>query len=214
MNWQVNYAIENISQGLRNVTVEHVRDDAIRIVMPSKPDVIAVISAAYKIGIIEVVRYHEDFPNMDFLCGYRKLCIWEGEAIKYVEGKKIGWGSSGTLISAILKDEVNTAAHKDFYFAYRLIEQNRFITELDREFDRVFRVTLTNGNTLRVGMIMEYEPTADAIRTFWETFGPVDIAWNINPNGNPTQNAIEAGKDLGCMVVKWDELKELLRNRF
>jgi hypothetical protein len=60
---------------------------------------------------------------------------------------------------------------------------------------------------------MEYEPTADAIRTFWDRFGPIDIAWNINPNGNPTQNAIEAGADLGCEVMKWDELKIRLRNR-
>jgi len=63
---------------------------------------------------------------------------------------------------------------------------------------------------LRIGMIMEYEPTADVIRTFWDNFGPIDIAWNINPNGYPTQNAIAAADELGCRVMKWGELRKLL----
>ena len=74
-------------------------------------------------------------------------------------------------------------------------------------------MTLASGRTFRVGMIMEYEPTADAIRTFWDRFGAIDIAWNINPNGHPTQNAIEAGRSLGCEIMKWDELRVLLENR-
>ncbi|MGN5513913.1 hypothetical protein E1J23_05175 [Xanthomonas gardneri] len=60
-------------------------------------------------------------------------------------------------------------------------------------------------------MIREYEPTADAIRSHWERFGPFDIAWNINPNGDPTQMAIEAGRQLGCQVMKWEELSVILR---
>ncbi len=74
-------------------------------------------------------------------------------------------------------------------------------------------MTLANGHSVRVGMIMEYEPTADAIRTFWDRFGPINIAWNINPNGKPTPNAIEVGRSLGCEVVKWEELREILKRR-
>jgi hypothetical protein len=59
-------------------------------------------------------------------------------------------------------------------------------------------------------MLADYEPTADAVRTLWEQFGPVDIAWNINPNGNPSAEAIDAGNELGCKVMKWDELKEYM----
>lgn len=157
--------------------------------------------------------HHADFPDLDFLCGYRKECIWEGGAIRCLESNTIGWGNAGTLGSAIYTGDVNTAAQNDYFFSYRLIRQIRSITNLDREFDRVFTMTLASGRTYRVGMIMEYEPTADAIRTFWDRFGPIDIAWNINPNGHPTQNAIEAGRGLGCEVMNWDELKVLLRNR-
>ena len=59
-------------------------------------------------------------------------------------------------------------------------------------------------------MIAEYEPTADAVRSLWARFGPVDIAWNINPNGSPSVAAIDAGRELGCKVIKWDELKDYM----
>ena len=213
MNWQVNYALKYIQDNHKDASAQHVRGDAIRITMPHKPDVMAVISGAYTISTELAMQYHTDFPDMGFLCGYRKECVWEGGAIRYLEDSTIGWGSAGTLGSAVHKGDARSAAHKDYFFSYRLIRQMRSITNLDREFDRVFTMTLTNGRTVRVGMIMEYEPTADAIRTFWDRFGPIDIAWNINPNGNPTQNAIEAGAGLGCEVMKWDELKIRLRNR-
>lgn len=211
MNWQVNFALKNIWENHGATSAQHVRDDAIRIKVPDRPDAIAIISAAYTINAELAAQCHEDYPDMDFLCGYRRECIWEGAAIKYLESNSIGWGSAGTLGTAIYSGEVNTATHKDYSFCYRLIRQIRSVVNLDREFHCVFRMTLASGRTFRVGMIMEYEPTADAIRTFWDKFGAIDIAWNINPNGYPTQNAIEAARGLGCEVMKWDELKKLLR---
>lgn len=213
MNWQVDYALKNIMEHHGGTSAQHLRGDAIKITVHNRPEVIAVISAAYTINIELAMRYQADFPDMDFLCGYRKECVWEGGAISFLESKLIGWGSAGTLGSAIHTGDVKTAAHKDYFFSYRLIRQIRSITELVREFDRVFKMTLASGRTLRVGMIMEYEPTADAIRTFWDRFGPIDIAWNINPNGYPTQNAIEAGRNLGCEVITWEVLRTLLRHR-
>lgn len=213
MNWQVNFALKNIWEAHGATSAQHLRDDAIRITMPDRADVVAVISAAYTINAELAMQYHADFPDMDFLCGYRKHCVWEGGAIRYLEGRPTGWGSAGTLGSAIRRGDVKSSAHKDYFFSYRLIRQIKSVTNLDREFDRVFTRTLISGRTFRVGMIMEYEPTADAIRTFWDQFGTIDIAWNINPNGNPTQNAIEAGKSLGCEVMNWDQLRMLLQNR-
>lgn len=211
MNWQVKYAIENILKNYPAVSAQHVRNDTITITMLDRPDVIAIISASYEIDSQLATQYYTDFPEMDFLCGYRKECVWNGDAIRYLESKNIGWGNVGTLVSAIGAGEANTASHKAYLFSYRLIRQSRVIAKLDREFDRVFTVTLKSGRAYRVGMIMEYEPTADAIRSFWDRFGPIDIAWNINPSGHPTQKAIEAGRDLGCRVMKWEELKLLLQ---
>lgn len=210
MKWQVNYALKNIWATHDAESAQHVRDEAIRITMPGRPDVVAVISAAYTINDELAMQYHTDYPEMDFLCGYRKECVWEGGAIRYLESNTIGWGSAGTLNSAINTGKVKTATHKDYSFSYRLIKQNRSITNLDREFDRVFTMTISSGRTFRVGMVTEYEPTADSIRTLWDQFGSIDIAWNINPNGHPTPSALEAGRDLECKVMKWEDLKVLL----
>ncbi len=213
MNWQVNYALKNLSESQKVLSAQHIQDDAIRITLHDRHEVVSVISASYTINAELAMKYHSDYPDMEFLCGYRKECVWEGEAIRYLESNSIGWGNAGTLSSALDSGELKTASHKNYFFSYRLIRQIRSIVALNREFDRVFTMTLTDGRAFRVGMIMEYEPTADAIRTFWDRFGPIDIAWNINPNGTPTQNAIEAGLSLGCQVMKWDELKVILQNR-
>lgn len=213
MSWQVKYALENIHKNHGSESAQQISDDTIRITIPDRPEAIAVISAAQLITKDIAENYHSNCPAMDFLCGYRKECAWEGAAIKYLESKDIGWGSAGTLGSAIYTGEIKNAAHKEYFFSYRLIRQMRSISNLDREFDRVFTMTLSNGRSVRVGMISEYEPTADAIRTFWDRFGPIDIAWNINPNGYPTPNAIEAGQSLGCEVVKWEDLRKMIQRR-
>ncbi len=213
MSWQVNYALENIRKIHGPESAQQISDDAIKITMPNRPEAIAVISAEQLITTEMAAQYHSNYPAMDFLCGYRKECAWEGGAIKYLESKGIGWGNAGTLWSALHTGNIKCAAHKEYLFSYRLIRQMKSTSNLNREFDRVFTMTLANGRSLRVGMIAEYEPTADAIRTFWDRFGPIDIAWNINPNGHPTPNAIEAGRSLGCEVVKWEELREILQRR-
>ncbi len=210
MSWQINYAIKSIQHYHGESSTHHLRGDAISITLPQQPPAVAVISAAYTIDAELAMACHEEFPEMEFLCGYRKECVWTGDAIGYVESKSIGWGSAGTLNSAIGKQSLKTASHKDYFFSYRLIRQMKSIKSLERQFDRIFIMTLASGKSYRVGMIMEYEPTADAIRTFWDRFGPIDIAWNINPSGNPTPNAIEAGRNLGCKVIKWEDLKSLL----
>lgn len=213
MSWQVNYALENIRKNYGAESAQQISEDAIKITMPNRAEAIAVISAQQLINAEIATQYHSDCPAMDFLCGYRKECAWEGRAIEYVENRGIGWGNAGTLVSAIHTGDIKTAAHKEYFFSYRLIRQIRSVSNLNREFDRVFTMTLANGRSVRVGMITEYEPTADAIRTFWDRFGPINIAWNINPNGNPTPNAIDAGRSLGCEVVKWEQLREILQRR-
>lgn len=210
MNWQVKYALANIAEQPR-LTAEHVEGELIRIVSQDQPDVFAVISAAGEIGAATAASYREKYPEMDFLCGYRKTCVWHGEAIEYLKGAGVGWGSSGTLTSAALDGDANTASHKTYLFSDRLLRQHGHVEEVSREYDRIHRVTLRSGAVLRIGMIADYEPTADAVRSLWDDFGPVDIVWNINPNGSPSPEATDAGNELGCEVMKWEELRERLR---
>lgn len=209
MNWQVRYALANLSKERRS-TAEHVGGDVIRIRTHDRPDVLAAVTDVETVNSETAAQYQEQTEGLDFLCGYRRECVWEGEAIRYLEEKRIGWGSFGTLGSAVLDGNANTATHKTYKFSDRLLRQYGLVVRVDREFDRVHRVTLRSGAEFRIGMIAAYEPTADEVRTLWERFGPVNIAWNINPNGTPTPEAVAAGRELGCEVMKWDELRDRL----
>lgn len=206
MNWQTKYAIENLA-GTGGLKAQVVQGDVIKIHGNGQQDVVAMISAVNSIDLNLAMQCHKDEPTLDFLCGYRKECIWDGAAISYLSENSVGWGSMGTLNSAASGGFANVAEHKDYYFSHRLLRQYPLVASVDRQFDRIFLITLKGGRRFRVAMIKEYEPTGDAIRTLWDTFGSVDIAWNINPNGNPTKSAVQAADELGCEVMKWNEFK-------
>lgn len=210
MNWQVKYALENISKQPR-LSAEHVEEELIRVSSADRPDVLAAVSGGYEIDAAAAASYQNRYPRMDFLCGYRTDCVWRGEAIGLLEAANVGWGSSGTLTSAALAGDANTASHKTYRFSDRLLRQYGRIKEVCREYDRVHRVILWSGTSLRIGMIADYEPTADAVRSLWDDFGPLDLIWNINPNGSPSPEAVDAARQLGCDVLKWEALRERLR---
>jgi hypothetical protein len=211
MTWQVDYAIETLGKTRTVTSVEKFGNEGIVVAIERRPSVVAVISEAEIIPEAMVIDYHAQYPTMDFLCGMRKTCVWEGRAIDYAEGHSIGWGSMGTLVSAILDEKVKSASHKDFAFSDRLLRHSGHTSAVDREYDRVHTVTVKSGRKIRIAMIREYEPTADHVRSLWDQFGAVDVAWNINPNGKITLKAIEAGHELGCEVLKWDDLKTFLK---
>jgi len=211
MKWQVEYALNYLHNRFQKQgSVEHVSGDTIKISIHDRTVILAAISESNRITIEIAKKYREEFPHIDFICGYRKNCLWEGEAIQYLTTNGIGWGNIGTLKDAIKNDYVNTASQRDYSFHYRLLTQTRTIKKIDREFDRLVKVSLMSGRNLRIAMLLEYEITADVIRTFWGAFGPVDIMLSVNPHARPTSKAIEAAKDLGCEVMEWSEIKALL----
>lgn len=210
MKWQVKYALKNLNDS--RLTANHVDGEVIDIAVSKQPNVLAVISEERRITTALAEQTIKDNPRIDFICGYRKECLWEGGAIELLQRNNIGWGNFGTLHSAALEGNANIAEHKIFAFASRLIGQYGIVESAVREYDRVFKLTLRNGKQLRIGMIPDYEPTSDNVRDFWKTFGPVDIAWNINPNGEPTQASKATGNELGCKVVKTEGMKELLQS--
>jgi hypothetical protein len=214
MKWQVNYALANLNdKGFGNRTsAEYIGGDVIKVIVQGHPDVLAAISDAYTINKDIAIQYVKGNPEIDFICGYRKECVWEGEAITYLKECNVGWGNFGTLHSAAIEGNANFAAHKTYSFAARLIHQYGVVVKAEREYDRIFKVTLRSGRSIRIGMIPDYEPTSDNVRSLWEQFGAVDIAWNINPNGTPSTSAIEAGKELGCKVLKTDGLKTYMQS--
>lgn len=212
MKWQIKYALQNLNDGTGRSKAEHLGGEVIKIITRGKPEVIAAVSDAMTINQEVAEHYVKETPSIDFLCGFRKECVWEGDAITFLQANSIGWGNSGTLSSAAMDGNANIAEHKIFSFAARLIHQYGIVASANREYDRVFQVKLKNGREIRIGMIPDYEPTADNVRSLWERFGPVDIAWNINPNGTPSKGSQAAGEELGCKVLKTEGLKSFMQS--
>ncbi|MBU1316431.1 MAG: hypothetical protein KJ947_04185 [Alphaproteobacteria bacterium] len=211
MNWQVKYALQFLKENFETFAAEHVSDDLIRITAPNKPDVLALILGVRAIDAKMVEPLVHGAPGIDFLCGYRNECVWNGDAIRFLADQNIGWGNFATLTSAAAQGTANTASHKVYSYAEKILRQTKSVVKkIEREYDRVFTVTVKSGRTLRIGLMAEYEPTADVVRTLWDDFNAVDVMWNINPNGKPTKDAIDAGNELGCRVLKWDDLKEYM----
>ena len=102
VRWQIKYALKNLAPPGRS-TAEHVEGELIKVATQKKPDVLAAISPDETIDMATAIRYREQFPELDFLCGYRASCVWEGSAIRYLEENSVGWGSFGTLRSAALE---------------------------------------------------------------------------------------------------------------
>jgi hypothetical protein len=216
VNWQVKYALKNLNEprplSVSRMMGELIRGDLIRIVTENQPDVFAAVSEATNIDAAVAIGYREAYPEIDFLCGYRPNCIWHGDAIEYLWNTKVGWGTFGTMTSAALEGDAKRASHKTYRFSDRLLRQTGGFQVVFREFDRVYQVARRDGSRIRIAMLAEYEPTANDVRTLWAEFGPFDIAWNINPNGSPSPESTSAALELGCEVMKWDELKVRLRN--
>ncbi|WP_320188506.1 hypothetical protein RMS29_005830 [Agrobacterium rosae] len=211
MNWQVKYALQFLEKNFETLAAKHVGDDLINISAPNQPDVLALISGAKAIDPAVVEVLVQQAPAIDFICGYRNECVWHGKAIKYLTERNIGWGNFATLTSAAAQGTANTASHKVYSYAEKILRQTKSVVKkIEREYDRVFTVAVKSGRKLRIALIAEYEPTADVVRTLWDDFDAVDVMWNINPNGKPTKDAIDAGNELGCRVLKWDDLKELM----
>ena len=157
MSWQVKYAIENIN-GPGGLRAEVVQGEVIKIHGDKQQDVIAMISAAYSIDLNAAMQCRKEEPTLDFLCGYRKECVWDGAAISYLSENSIGWGNIGTLSSAASNGSANVAEHKDYSFSHRLIRQYPLVAGVERQFDRIFLITLKSGRSFRVAMVKEYEP--------------------------------------------------------
>ena len=209
MKWQIKYVLNNFTKH-KQFTVKHLGGELIHVSKLDQPDVVAAISDANEISAEIAASYIKNTPKPDFVCGYRPACVWHGGAIGKLERERVGWGNFKTLREAADDGKANTASHEIFKVPDRFLRRSRSVRKITREYDRIYNFNTTNGTHLRLGMILDYDLTANAVRTFWEVFGPVDIIWGINPNAKITPEAIGAALDVGCEVMGWEEFKEHL----
>ena len=78
MKWQVKYALANLNKESKQDCARYVENDFIEITIAGKPDVLAAIYGGYDVTKEIAEKYVQQNPDIDFLCGYRKDCVWEG----------------------------------------------------------------------------------------------------------------------------------------
>ena len=80
MNWPIKYALANLAKE-RLSSAKHVEGNLIKVMTKNQLDVLAAILSDDTIDMATSAQYRELYPEMDFLCGYRSGCVWEGDAI-------------------------------------------------------------------------------------------------------------------------------------
>lgn len=210
MNWAIKYAVKNLEEGYTRLEYDLVPPHAIRFTADGVPDALAIISTVDEMDIDEARKWINFNPEADFLCGFKRQCTWHGDAIEFVHSSGMGWGNFGTLLSAASEGNANTAQHKEYSFGDKILRQHRAVESVNRLYDKLYELNLRSGNTVKVVIATEYEPSADEVRSLWDQFGPVSLIYNINPNRQPTGLGYSVATELGTKIVGHSEIGKLL----
>lgn len=195
--------------GDRTLLIE--RDPALNTDLRTYPPIAATFLTTPHISGDAVRQALEDGTETDFVCSVPKDAIWHGAAIAHVESVGLGWGGYGTLLSAIVSDGTARGFEKkEYQFAMRGLRQHSKVQSVEREFDRLVKVTTARGSHSIV-FLEEYELTAERVRHAHEIYGSFNLVLRTNPNGEATQNAHDVAGELGARILQHGELLSFLR---
>jgi hypothetical protein len=145
--------------------------------------------------------------EIEIVVNVPKESLWTGTAIAAAAAQGVAFGGISDLMSAVSRNAENVREYtrREYEFVERGLNQHDRVSELEREFDRVYLVHRYHLPPLRFVMLNEYELTADHVRTAQSRYGTFDAVLVNNPNGNPTSGALEVAEDMGIGIFKWRE---------
>jgi hypothetical protein len=145
--------------------------------------------------------------EIEIVVNVPKESLWTGTAIAAAAARGVAFGGISDLMSAVSRNVENVREYtrREYEFVERGLNQHDRVSELEREFDRVYLVHRYRLPPLRFVMLNEYELTADHVRTARSRYGAFDAVLINNPNGNPTSGALEVAEDMGIEIFKWRE---------
>jgi hypothetical protein len=144
-------------------------------------------------------------PQIEIVANVPKESIWTGDAIAAALAQGVAFGGIRDLMSAISHENVREYVRREYDFVERGLNQHDRVSELEREFDRVYLVHRRGLPPLRFVMLNEYELTADHVRTARSRYGAFDAVLINNPNGKATSSALELARDMKIGIFKWGE---------
>jgi hypothetical protein len=136
-----------------------------------------------------------------FVVNIPKEGVWTGGAIEALRANSIAFGGMGDLHRAVREDDPRDYVFKEYAYVERRIRQHRRVTNIDRLYDRVWRVHRASRNTLDVAISNAYDLTADEVRTAHVRYAPFDLLFHTNIMGRITEEAHVAAQELGIELV-------------
>jgi hypothetical protein len=174
--------------------------------------IVGVVSAA----LVERATIEElaDDNHIEFICNIPREAAWTGEAIGFVQQRRIAFGGIGDLFAATgRKGPVRDFVRSEFEFIERIFDQHSAVAQVERVYDRVYCLHRLTLPPVTVALINEYDLTADHIRTAWKRYGPFSDALANNPNCRCTPEAQEAAKQLKVELLPLRQFMGRLNSR-
>jgi hypothetical protein len=104
--------------------------------------------------------------RIEIVANVPKESVWTGTAIAAAAAQGVAFGGISDLMSAISRIEsVREYIRREYEFVERGLHEHDRVSELEREFDRVYVVHRHRLPPLRFVTLNEYELTGDHVRT-------------------------------------------------
>jgi|HubBroStandDraft_6_1064221.scaffolds.fasta_scaffold65437_4 hypothetical protein len=143
--------------------------------------------------------------KIEIVANVPKESLWTGNAIEAIASQSVAFGGISDLMSAVSRKNIREYIRREYEFVERGLKQHHRVSELKREFDRVYVVLRPGFPPLRFVMLNEYELTADHVRTAKSQYGIFDTVLLNDPNGKPTSSALQVAENMGIEILKWRE---------
>lgn len=148
----------------------------------------------------DLVSSHD---GLDFIVNVPKDGRILGSAIERAANLGIAVGGVGDAMRAARLTKPGQYIHPQLNFVIRGLRQHSRVTYVRRLDDRKLSVDRTNLTTITAYICPDYQPTAEAVRVAIDRYGPFDVFVAIDPNSDPSLQAIEAAKSAGVQVYRW-----------
>lgn len=150
-------------------------------------------------------------PDIDFVLNVPTAVYWSREAIGAVRQRGVGYGKIPDLSAAMKTRAIGDFVTREWVFIERGLKQSKAVEHFDCVAEGLYRIKRVGRRELLVGIIDEYEVTANAVRSAGEIFGEIDVVVNRHPLGRSTTAATAVASELGVELYDWRSFLERLR---
>lgn len=141
--------------------------------------------------------------GLDFIVNVPKDGRILGSAIDRAADLGIALGGVGDAMRAVRLTKPNQYLHPQLNFVLRGLRQHARVRSVRRLDDSRLAVDRVSLATITAFICADYQPTAEAVRVAIDRYGAFDAFVAIDPNSDPSLQAIEAARSAGVQVYRW-----------